>query len=131
MSNPSGGSSHPQLDRSFIELQRKRLEALREELLGGEQRDIADERAERELHGNEAREFEDDAQSMAQREVGQATRNLNDRRIGDIERALRKIEQGSYGLSEASGKPIPRARLESTPEAIYTVEEERSREARR
>lgn len=131
MSNPSGGSSHPHLDRSFIELQRKRLEALREELLGGEQRDIADERAERELHGNEAREFEDDAQSMAQREVGQATRNLNDRRIGDIERALRKIEQGSYGLSEASGKPIPRARLESTPEAIYTVEEERSREARR
>lgn len=131
MSNPSAGSSHPQLDRSFIELQRKRLEALREELLGGEQRDIADERAERELHGNEAREFEDDAQSMAQREVGQATRNLNDRRIGDIERALRKIEQGSYGLSEASGKPIPRARLESTPEAIYTVEEERSREARR
>ena len=131
MSNPSAGSSHPHLDRSFIELQRKRLEALREELLGGEQRDIADERAERELHGNEAREFEDDAQSMAQREVGQATRNLNDRRIGDIERALRKIEQGSYGLSEASGKPIPRARLESTPEAIYTVEEERSREARR
>lgn len=131
MSNPSGGPSHPHLEWSFIELQRKRLESLREELLGGEQRDIADERAERELHGNEAREFEDDAQSMAQREVGQATRKLNDRRIGDIERALRKIEQGSYGLSEESGKPIPRARLESTPEAIYTVEEERSREARR
>lgn len=129
MSNTARPSPHPDLDASFVEQQRTRLEALREELLGGEQRVIAEQRADRELHGNEAREFEDEAQSMAQREVEQATRNLNDRRIGDIERALQKIGQGSYGLSDASGKPIPRARLESTPEAIYTIEEERTREA--
>ena len=129
MSNPVRPSAHPELDASFVEQQRIRLEALREELLGGEQRVIAEQRAERELHGNEAREFEDEAQGMAQREVDQATRNLNDRRIGDIERALQKIRQGSYGLSDASGKPIPRTRLESTPEAIYTIGEERDREA--
>jgi DnaK suppressor protein len=129
MSNTARPTQHPELDASFVERQRARLEALRDELLGGEQRVIAEQRADRELHGNEAREFEDEAQSMAQREVEQATRNLNDRRIGDIERALQKIGQGSYGLSDASGKPIPRARLESTPEAIYTIEEERAREA--
>lgn len=129
MSNTARPTPHPELDASFVERQRARLEALRDELLGGEQRVIAEQRADRELHGNEAREFEDEAQSMAQREVEQATRNLNDRRIGDIERALQKIGQGSYGLSDASGKPIPRARLESTPEAIYTIEEERAREA--
>lgn len=128
MSNPSAVSPTSQLEQSFVEQQRKKLELLREELLGGEQRVIAEQRAEIELHGNEAREFEDDAQSMAQREVDQATRNLNARRISDIERALQKIEQGNYGLSDESNKPIPRARLESTPEAIYTVEEERRRE---
>ena len=125
----SNTSRHPELDNAFVEQQLKKLEALRDELLGGEQHVIAEERAESELHGGEAREFEDDAQSMAQREVDQAKRNVNDRRINDIERALKKVEQGSYGLSDESGKPISKARLEATPEAILTIEEERKREA--
>ena len=125
----SNASRHPDLDKAFVEQQRTKLEALREELLGGEQRGIAEERAERELHGGEAREYEDEAQSMAQREVDQATRNVNDRRINNIERALSKIADGSYGLSDESGTPISKARLESTPEAIFTIEEERKREA--
>ncbi len=130
MSNPSNASRHPELDKSFIEQQRGKLEALRDELLGDEQRMTDEVRAEGELHGNEAREFEDDAQNMAQREVDQAKRNVHDLRIIAIERALEKIQQGTYGLSDESGKPISKARLESTPEAIYTIDEERLREAR-
>jgi DnaK suppressor protein len=34
------------------------------------------------------------------------------------ERALAKIEEGTYGLSDISRLPIPRARLEAIPEAI-------------
>ncbi len=118
------------LSEEFIAQQRKRLEALRQELLGGEEHTIATERTDQELHGDEAEEFEDEAQTMAQDEVSQALRNANDRRINDIERALQKIDEGTYGLSDASGEPIPEARLESTPEAIFTVEEQRSREAK-
>lgn len=66
---------------------------------------------------------------MAQDEVNQAVHNVNDRRIGDIERALQKIAEGTYGLSDASGQPIPKARLEASPEAIYTLEEQGKREA--
>jgi len=40
----------------------------------------------------------------------------------------RKIEDGTYGLSEESSEIIGRERLEAKPEAIYTVEEERRRE---
>jgi DnaK suppressor protein len=130
MSNPSNASRHPELDKSFIEQQRGKLEALRDELLGDEQRMTDEVRAEGELHGNEAREFEDDAQTMAQREVDQAKRNVHDRRIIAVERALEKIRQDTYGLSDESGKPISKARLESTPEAIFTIDEERLREAR-
>ena len=128
MSKPS---SHPELDSTFVDEQREKLVALRDELLSSEERIRAAERSETELHGGEAREFEDDAQTMAQREVNQAKRNVSDQRIVSIERALQKIEQGSYGLSDQSGEPIAKARLESTPEAIFTIEEERKREAGR
>lgn len=130
MSNPSRPTRHPELDAPFIERQRRKLEALRGELLDGGQRMTDEIREEGELHGNEASEFEDDAQTMAQREVDQAKRNVHDRRLAAVERALEKITDGTYGLSEESGQPISRARLESTPEAVYTIDEERRRESR-
>jgi len=63
--------------------------------------------------------------------ANQALRDVNDRRIGDIERALQKIAEGTYGLSDESGVPIPKARLDAMPEAILTVEEQEKREAGR
>ncbi|MFL9985283.1 TraR/DksA family transcriptional regulator [Paraburkholderia sediminicola] len=116
------------LSDEFIAQQRKRLLALRLELLGGEENTIADERTAEEQHGDEAQEFEDEAQGMAQNEVNQALHDVNDQRISDIERALQKIDEGTYGLSDASGDPIPKARLEVAPEAILTVEEQSRRE---
>jgi DnaK suppressor protein len=113
------------LSREFIEQQRSRLETLRNELLGGEGRTIANQRAFQELHGGEAQELEDKAQDLAQNEVNQALHNVDDRRVSHIERALQKIEEGTYGVSDKSGKRIPKARLEAVPEAIFTVEEER------
>lgn len=122
---------HPELDRPFIERQRRYLEALRSELLGGERQTIASRRGEQEQHGGEAAEFEDDAQDSALNEVSQALHEVNERRIADIERALQKIGEGSYGLSDLSGQPIAKARLAATPEAVFTLQEERNREAGR
>jgi DnaK suppressor protein len=117
------------LSDEFIAQQRQRLEALRRQLLGGEENTIANQRTAEEEHGEEAEEFEDEAQGMAQNEVNQALHDVNDQRVSDIERALEKIDEGTYGLSDASGEPIPKARLEAVPEAILTVEEQGSREA--
>lgn len=100
------------LSDEFIAQQRQRLEAMRRELLGGEEKTTADERTAQEQHGDEAEESEDVAQGMAQNEVNQALHDVNDQRIGDIERALQKIDEGTYGLSDESGEPIPKARLE-------------------
>jgi DnaK suppressor protein len=116
------------LSAEFIAQQRARLEALRRQVLGEEENTIADERTAQEQHGDEAEEFEDVAQGMAQNEVNQALHDVNDQRVSDIERALQKIEEGTYGLSDESGDPIPKARLESVPEAIFTVEEQSRRE---
>ena len=117
------------LSKDFLEQQRKRLDALRSTLLGREENTIASERADQKLHGSEAEELEDRAQGMAQQEIDQGLRNTNDQRIGDIERALQKIADGTYGFSDLSGDPIPVARLEAVPEAILTVEEQEKRDA--
>jgi DnaK suppressor protein len=40
----------------------------------------------------------------------------------EIDQALKRIELGTYGVCEMSGKSIPRARLEAIPFARFTVE---------
>jgi len=45
-------------------------------------------------------------------------------RAAAIERALAKIADGTYGLSDVTGRPIPMDRLRAVPEAICTLAEE-------
>jgi DnaK suppressor protein len=119
------------LSPEFIEQQRKRLETLRRQVLGGELAANARQRSFTEQHGDEAEEFEDLAQEAEQEEVRQAQHDVDGRRLSNIERALQKIQEGSYGLSDVSDEPIPKARLEATPEAILTVQEEEAIEKAR
>lgn len=42
-----------------------------------------------------------------------------------IRRALARIDEGTYGLSEVSGEPIPIERLEALPTATTLVGEEK------
>jgi DnaK suppressor protein len=111
------------LSSEFIGAQRQRLEALRERLLGAEGRSLAEERSSHEEHADDPGDLGDKAQEMPAREVHQALHDAEARRLNDIDRALQKIAEGTYGLSDASGQPIPRQRLEATPEAVLTVEE--------
>ena len=47
-------------------------------------------------------------------------------RLGAIDRALARLEAGTYGRSVLSGKEIPDQRLEADPAAELTVEEARA-----
>ena len=42
--------------------------------------------------------------------------------IYEIEEALKRIEKGSYGVCELTGKKVPKARLEAIPWTRFTVE---------
>jgi len=42
--------------------------------------------------------------------------------LKEISDALRRIEEGQYGICEGTGKPISKARLEASPWARYCVE---------
>lgn len=51
-------------------------------------------------------------------------------RLGAIERALHRLDDGTYGRSVRSGQPIPDERLEADPAAELTIDEARADEAR-
>ncbi len=112
------------LSQSFIEQQQRRLEALQKELLGAEGKTLGNERAYQEDHGEEPQEVA----ISVQREIDQGLHDVNKRRLSDIQRALEKIKEGTYGFSDLSGDPIPKRRLEAAPESIVTVQEEEQRE---
>jgi len=116
------------LSREFLAQQRGRLEALRAQILEGEEKTTTAERASREDRGAEQQDPGEKSTNIAQREIDQGLHNVDKRRLNDIERAIEKMEEGTYGLSDFSGKPIPMARLEATPEAFLTVQEEVRRE---
>src|SRR3981081_111774 len=54
-------------------------------------------------------------------EIGENARDRKE--LAQVKRALDRIEQGTYGLSEVSGKPIPIERLEAVPYATTLVDE--------
>lgn len=119
------------LDAAFLEKQLQTLLRLRANLVEGAQgaeSDEADVNAEEDAG---AVEFEDDAQRLdtLEREGNLVARDVD--RLQQVDRALEKLKEGTYGLSDISGKPIPAERLEAVPEAIYTVDEEAGVEKRR
>jgi RNA polymerase-binding transcription factor DksA len=49
-------------------------------------------------------------------------------RLREIDEALARIENGTYGVCQMTGKPIPKARLNAKPWAKYTIEAARELE---
>jgi DnaK suppressor protein len=117
------------LDKAFIERQRQRLMKLRDELADATQGEEAEEDEINSQSSGQAEEYEDDAQRLTSLELDGNLVARNLRRLAQVDRALEKIAEGTYGLSDASSQPIPKERLEATPESIYTVAEQATRES--
>jgi DnaK suppressor protein len=120
------------LDKEFVEKQRERLEELRAELtrmvegLEEDQQDRAE--SEGDMTENDSGDM---SQSLFTREMDATVEQTMEKRLESVDRALQKIEEGTYGICDDTGEPIPRGRLEAMPEAIYTVEAQQRRERKR
>lgn len=115
------------LNRAFVDGQKEKLETLRVELkrmISGMSEDEQD-RAEEE----ESSQFDggDMSQQMFTREMDATIGEQSEGRLGDVERALEKIEEGTYGVCDDTGDEIPKGRLEAIPEAIRTVDAQEKR----
>ena len=73
---------------------------------------------------DDPRDFGDGGQQLEQAERDEALREELNEILAAIERAERRLEEGTYGLSIASGERIPDERLEAVPWAERKVEEE-------
>ena len=120
-----------ELDQHFVESQRERLIGLRDELVRIREGIADEERDLGEAEGNNQFDSGDLSQDMFTREMDASIGEQVERRLGEVDRALQKLEEGTYGLSDDSGEPIPRGRLEAVPEAIRTVEEQQRFEQER
>jgi DnaK suppressor protein len=121
-----------ELDKEFVEKQRERLEGLRAELarmvegLEEDQQDRAE--SEGDMTENDSGDM---SQSLFTREMDATVEQTMEKRLDSVDRALQKIEEGTYGICDDTGEPIPRGRLEAMPEAVYTVEAQQRRERER
>jgi DnaK suppressor protein len=109
----------------FIRKQKEKLLQLRDAMvdsMAGVAQDTLRSRAE----GSEASAFgmhQADAGSDAyDRDFALSLLSQEQDALYEIDQALKRIELGTYGKCEMSGKPIPHARLEAIPFARFTVE---------
>jgi DnaK suppressor protein len=47
--------------------------------------------------------------------------------LAELEKALRKVDEGTYGICEACGNPIPTERLEAMPAARLCLQDQQRR----
>jgi RNA polymerase-binding transcription factor len=81
--------------------------------------------ADREAEDEEGVDVSDPAQSLTAEGMDDAIAESLRDRLAAIDRALRRLDAGTYGRSVRSGVPIPDERLEADPAAELTVEEAR------
>ena len=118
-----------ELDKEFVDKQRERLEELRVELarmvegLEEDQQDRAE--SEGDMTENDSGDM---SHSLFTRELDAGIEQTVERRLRNVERALQKIEEGTYGICDATGEPISKGRLEAVPEALYTLEAQQRQE---
>jgi len=106
---------------------RERLTAERAEvaqLLKGTESDAEQDR---EVELDEFGNYADSAQPLTAQGLDDSISEGLRARLAAIDRALKRLDQGTYGRSVLSGDPIPDARLEADPAAELTVEEARAR----
>jgi DnaK suppressor protein len=123
--NLVGKNHRPRKLDAFTKGQREKLLQLRDAMvdsMAGVAQDTLRSRAE----GSEASAFgmhQADAGSDAyDRDFALSLLSQEQDALYEIDQALKRIELGTYGVCEMSGKAIPHARLEAIPFARFTVQ---------
>ncbi len=90
---------------------------------GGDQREATDELSVVDQHPA------DFADVTMQRGVDFAIRGVAEREVEQVEEAVRRREEGTYGICAECGQPIGEERLQARPQATLCIECARKQEA--
>ena len=111
----------PALDAAHLAALRARLEAERTRLRGillGLDDEVRDAEP-----PDEPEDYGDMRLDLTEEGTDRALAADQERLLAQVEHALHRMDAGTYGLSEVSGRPIPLERLEALPWATTTVED--------
>jgi DnaK suppressor protein len=101
--------------RRLLHAERERLR----ELLGDSAEDVIDQ-----LDAERSAGDADAAREIIDRELERSELRQLYAELKEVDAALARVDEGTYGISEVSGKPIPDERLRAKPTATRTVEEQ-------
>jgi DnaK suppressor protein len=116
--------SHVDIERARERLlqERDRLRGIRDALAGEgldeSERDALSELSLADQHPADV------GTEMFEREKDLSIAERIDAELADVERALKRVDEGTYGTCEACGRLITKARLEARPEARFCVEDQ-------
>ena len=113
---------------------RKRLETERERLITAQRETLEQHGEGPESQGmSELASYDqhdaDTATETFEREKDESIVERLDAELADVERALAKLDDGTYGICEACGRPIERDRLDAYPAARFCVRDQAGAEA--
>jgi DnaK suppressor protein len=107
----------------FLELLYKERERLEEELEQVRSTPVDIENAiPEEGEGGGEEDTADMASALMDKEMDLSVEDEIDDMLAQVDHALTKIEEGTYGICDISGNSIPKSRLEAIPWASLTVE---------
>ncbi|MCU0959211.1 MAG: TraR/DksA family transcriptional regulator [Pirellulaceae bacterium] len=101
----------------------RRRDALRKALAG-------DLSSLKELRQQASGDMLDAALDSAQDEISSQLAEVESRELTQIENALERMRNGTYGICEVTGRQIPLARLQALPYATMCIEAQREAEKR-
>ena len=116
---PAGKFAAQRKGRRGLVKQRRVLLGLREAVMERIQ-DLAAEA--REENPSYSLHMADAATDTIDRDVFLGLVSFEQEMLYEIDAALRRIEDGSYGICELTGRPIPAARLEAIPWARFALD---------
>ena len=109
--------------RELLGAERERLDAIHADL-------AAEEDALQDVDGQDQGEAVDGphpgdvATDLSERERDMGQLEDVDRELREVEDALRRLDDGTYGVCEVCGRPIPDERLEAKPTERFDTEHE-------
>ena len=114
--------NRPALDAANLATLRARLEAERARLRGILQ-GLDTEVRDAEPPPDEPEDYGEMGRDLTEEGTARALVADQERLLAQVERALQRMDEGTYGLSEVSGRPIPLERLEALPWATTAVDD--------
>ena len=113
--------------RVMLEEERSRVRAAIDNLHAEHPGSISDETGEDAVYDNH---LADTATDTYDRELDYTLEENSEHVLTEIDAALRRIDDGSYGQCTSCGRQIPEERLEARPYATLCIDCQRQREGR-